>query len=55
LEQPGDALGEGSPRGKENVALNINYRAIVAAAVAAFLIGALWYSPLLFGNEYMSY
>jgi len=33
--------------------LNLNYRAVVAAAVAAILIGALWYSPLLFGNEYM--
>lgn len=31
----------------------INYLAVVVAAVAAFIIGAVWYSPLLFGNTYM--
>ncbi|MDP4537913.1 DUF1761 domain-containing protein [Alkalimonas collagenimarina] len=31
----------------------INYMAIVAAAVSAFLIGGLWYSPLLFGKAWM--
>jgi hypothetical protein len=30
-----------------------NYLAIVVAAVAAFVVGALWYSPLLFGRAYM--
>ncbi len=28
--------------------------AIVVAAVAAFLIGAVWYSPLLFGNVFLA-
>jgi hypothetical protein len=33
--------------------LEINYLAVVVAAVAAFVVGAVWYSPLLFGNSYM--
>ncbi len=33
--------------------LQINYWAVVLAAVAAFVVGALWYSPLLFGKLYM--
>jgi hypothetical protein len=33
--------------------LEINYLAVVVAAVAAFIVGAVWYSPLLFGNVYM--
>jgi len=28
----------------------INVLAVLASAVAAFMIGGLWYSPLLFGN-----
>lgn len=28
--------------------LPLNYPAILVAAVAAFALGALWYSPLLF-------
>jgi hypothetical protein len=31
----------------------MNYWAIVVAAVAAFVVGAVWYSPLLFGKAYM--
>lgn len=31
---------------------SINYLAIAAAAVAAFLQGGLWYSPVMFGNIY---
>ncbi len=31
----------------------INYVAVAAAAVGAFVLGALWYSPLLFGKEWM--
>jgi hypothetical protein len=31
----------------------INYLAVVAAAVVAFMVGAVWYSPLLFGNQLM--
>lgn len=30
-----------------------NWLAIVVAAVAAFLIGGLWYSPLLFAKQWM--
>ena len=33
--------------------LRINYAAVVVAAVAAFVVGALWYSPLLFGKAYL--
>ncbi len=33
--------------------LGINYWAVVVAAVAAFVVGAVWYSPLLFGEAYM--
>ncbi|MGH7528149.1 MAG: DUF1761 domain-containing protein [Gemmatimonadales bacterium] len=28
--------------------------AVVVAAVVSFLVGALWYSPLLFGNAYLA-
>ena len=31
----------------------INYWAVVVAAVAAFVMSAVWYSPLLFGNAYV--
>jgi hypothetical protein len=31
----------------------MNYLAIVAAAVSTFLIGGLWYSPLLFSKAWM--
>lgn len=31
----------------------INWLAVVAAAVVGFVIGGLWYSPLLFGNPWM--
>ena len=31
----------------------INYWAVIGAAVAAFVMSAAWYSPLLFGNKYM--
>jgi len=33
--------------------LKINYLAVILAAIAAFVVGALWYSPLLFGRAYM--
>jgi hypothetical protein len=33
--------------------LGINYWAVVVAAVAAFAVGAVWYSPLLFSKAYM--
>jgi hypothetical protein len=31
----------------------MNYVAIVVAALAAYVLGALWYSPLLFGKQWM--
>lgn len=33
---------------------SVNFWAILVAAVVAFVIGALWYSPILFGKEWMS-
>lgn len=31
----------------------VNYVVVVVAAVVSFIIGMLWYSPLLFGNAWM--
>ncbi len=31
----------------------INWLAVVAAALSAFLIGGIWYSPILFSNTWM--
>lgn len=31
----------------------INYFAVLAAAVSTFVLGGLWYSPLLFGKAWM--
>jgi hypothetical protein len=33
--------------------LSFNYLAILVAAVSSFLIGGLWYSPVLFGRVWM--
>src|SRR5712691_7517945 len=33
--------------------VHINYLAVVVAAVAAFALGGLWYSPLLFANQWV--
>lgn len=35
------------------LALNINYKAVLAAAFAGGLIGSLWYSKFLFGPAWM--
>jgi hypothetical protein len=32
---------------------NINYLAVLAAAVSTFVLGGVWYSPLLFGKAWM--
>jgi hypothetical protein len=32
---------------------NINYIAVAAAALGSFLIGGVWYSPVLFGKIWM--
>ena len=34
--------------------MTINYLAVVAAALSAFVIGGLWYSPLLFQKPWMA-
>lgn len=33
----------------------INYLAVVGAAVASFVIGMLWYSPMVFGRKWMQW
>ncbi len=33
----------------------VNYVAVAAAAISAFLLGGLWYSPLLFAKKWMAY
>ena len=32
---------------------SINYLAVVTAAISTFVLGGLWYSPLLFGNKWL--
>ncbi|HWN08020.1 MAG TPA: DUF1761 domain-containing protein [Pyrinomonadaceae bacterium] len=32
---------------------SINYFAVVVAALATFILGGLWYSPMLFGKAWM--
>jgi len=32
---------------------NVNILAVVVAAVATFLLGAVWYSPILFAKQWM--
>ena len=34
--------------------VGINFVAVLGAAVLAFVIGGLWYSPLLFGRAYLT-
>lgn len=34
--------------------LKLNFWAIVVAAVAALVVGGLWYSPMLFGKAWMA-
>lgn len=33
--------------------VTVNYWAILAAAVASFVLGWIWHSPFLFGKMYM--
>lgn len=35
--------------------LAVNYLAVLAAAVSAFVLGGLWYSPILFAKKWMAY
>jgi hypothetical protein len=37
----------------QNAFQNLSWLAIVLAAVSAFLLGGLWYSPLLFAKRWM--
>src|SRR5579863_6533317 len=32
----------------------VNFMAVVVAAIVAFLLGALWYSPLLFAKQWVA-
>ncbi len=34
---------------------SVSYLAVIIAAVAAFVIGAVWYMPAVFGNRWMRY
>lgn len=35
------------------MAVEINYLAVLVAALASIVLGSLWYSPVLFGKEWM--
>jgi len=37
----------------QNAFQNLNWLAIVVAAVSAFILGGLWYSPLMFAKRWM--
>jgi hypothetical protein len=37
----------------QNAFDNLNWLAIIVAAVSAFILGGLWYSPLMFLNRWM--
>ena len=37
----------------QNAFHNLNWLAIITAAVSAFVLGGLWYSPLLFAKRWM--
>jgi len=37
----------------QNAFQNLNWLAIIVAAVSAFMLGGLWYSPLLFAKRWM--
>ena len=39
----------------DNGYLHINILAVIVAGIATFAIGALWYSPLLFGKHWMEF
>jgi hypothetical protein len=34
--------------------MDINIWSVVVATIVAFIIGAIWYSPILFGKEWMA-
>jgi hypothetical protein len=34
--------------------MDVNFLAVIVAAIATFVVGALWYSPLMFADAWMS-
>lgn len=36
----------------DEILLNVNWLAVIVGAVVAFLVGWLWYSPMLFGKKW---
>ncbi|HMY36376.1 MAG TPA: DUF1761 domain-containing protein, partial [bacterium] len=32
---------------------SLNWLAIIVASISAFVLGGIWYSPLMFGNAWM--
>lgn len=36
-----------------NIIANLNFWAVIVAALSTFLVGSLWYSPILFGKKWM--
>ncbi len=41
-------------RNGETIVLKMRYLAVLVAAIAALVVGGLWYSPLLFGETWMA-
>jgi hypothetical protein len=37
----------------QNAFQNLNWLAIIVAAISAFILGGLWYSPLMFAKRWM--
>ncbi|MHA7111048.1 DUF1761 domain-containing protein [Sunxiuqinia elliptica] len=37
-----------------HVIANLNYWAILVAALSTFVVGSVWYSPVLFGKKWMA-
>jgi len=37
----------------QNALQNLNWLSVIAAAVSAFILGGLWYSPLMFAKRWM--
>jgi Protein of unknown function (DUF1761) len=35
--------------------MEVDYLGVLAAAISAFLVGGLWYSPVLFGTRWAAY
>jgi hypothetical protein len=41
--------------GRTMVLESLNWIAVIVSAVVYFVLGALWYSPMLFANQFMKY